>query len=1231
MESNCSVLDKCVFKEDQMRNRKTISVLLSLCMALTMAPMTAFADTAAEAANEAKPEIRTFSDVNGHWASEAIYKWAGLGIIKGDDKGFRPNDSITRAELAAILDNLMEYQKKAGNQFVDVKDHAWYADAVLKANAAGILNGDGAGHAAPTAKITREQAAVMLGRAFGTDENQGNQTLFQDKAEISSWAQSYVFGMESDQYIGGMGNGNFEPKANITRAQVVTIIDNAVRAYYTKAGTYTENVMPKTDGANCVAIVKTDGITIKNAEINGDLIVAEGVEQGNFTLDGATVAGKLIARGGGKDSIHVINGAAVNGRVSIERVDGAVRIVSDGVVIANLDASTEVILEGDFTNVTVAEGAAVEVRGQVANIQVEAKAEVTVSKEAKVDNLTVDKGAEGAKVRVAGTVANMKTEAPKTEVVATDTAKITKMETTATAAGTDINIDKKAEIKTLDSASAVTTSGEGSPKAVTGSGTVTHKGSDSAAQSGNGSSGGGGGGGPTGNSGGIVTPSITSATIKGVVRVNAVLSADTVSSGTVGTLTYQWYRSSTNGAINTASDTAIGTAAAYRLLSEDKDNYIYYKVSGTGSLQKYSGKAGPVGEAAVPAEKVTNLTFADTDYSTAEIGGTLSWTAPSDVSNVTEYHIYSSADGNTTGTSITTAAVGTNQIVIPENTALIDYLVVVCSNLTGEATTFTAIEVTDTLPRNQDAPTGLTGVAPTAALNDGKITGVTTAMEYKAAANTTYSAVTGTAIYGLIAGDYHVRYAARDGYNAGATTTVTVPVYVPKKHIATLQSLGYSYTDDSGAALDFDIDGFVSATTSYAVTIYDPYIDLNKHISLSPVVTADSNAEITENLGINLDADSGTAIVLVTAEDGVTTKQYEVSFGVERRSIWGYCRDADFVQGHTGGNTYIVLEGTTSSGVECSALALGDLTVTNNGTALSPGDDYSANLAYDVIIFDDDYLNSLSVGKHTIQISIKTSDGVTLSCTQDIYVVPTTAEIYYTPTMDGDPSHGSLQVYQYTWADENYETGSQGDLVSSNGGVVPTGGVHNILITGGAISSDLRVSSMAITESYDDCTAYYDETFDFVRNGYLFWEPYGTATIDVDLEPVPSALPHITGIELYGYYNNLTEEFSDPIEDLNNDIKVGDRIFARYLFADGKTCDYVDGYLDTAGSYRSDLGFMFELGNDLSGQTVTLHALGIDKYCTGDVSISFYVNPDTSIPSGGGSSAGSSGGSSGGI
>ncbi|MCP1161304.1 hypothetical protein [Bacillus infantis] len=82
-------------------------------------------------------------------------------------------------------------------------------------------------------------------------------------------------------------------------------------------------------------------------------------------------------------------------------------------------------------------------------------------------------------------------------------------------------------------------------------------------------------------------------------------------------------------------------------------------------------------------------------------------------------------------------------------------------------------------PLNQQAPAGLAGVAPTVSGNNGKITGSSSAMEYKVKGSLTWLPVTGSEISGLSAATYEVRYAAKPGYNASPLVEVEVPPYLP--------------------------------------------------------------------------------------------------------------------------------------------------------------------------------------------------------------------------------------------------------------------------------------------------------------------------------------------------------------------------------------------------------------------------------------------------------------------
>lgn len=354
--------------------RNALAIVLTLAMVMTFVPTMAFAaetDTAA-------PKT-TMTDVTGHWAEKAITKWADYGVLKGDDRGFRPQDSITRAEVATVIDNMMDFQVAAKNTFSDVADNAWYADAVLKANAAGVLAGAD-GKAMPADKITREQAAVMLARSFAVEANKGASTKFADAAQISAWAKELVYGMEAAGFVNG-NNGNFNPKSFITRAELVTIIDNAVKNYHNVAGTYSTDVAGLT-------IVSAPNVILKGETLTGNLIIAEGVAKGDFTLDNVKVQGDLIVRGGGENSVKVTGGSTVSGTVVLEKVGDKVRITTtdnNGVALGTVEvASGNVVLDGKFGKVSV-----------IGNV------EVSVAKGTTVDSLTVAKDAAGTKVAVA--------------------------------------------------------------------------------------------------------------------------------------------------------------------------------------------------------------------------------------------------------------------------------------------------------------------------------------------------------------------------------------------------------------------------------------------------------------------------------------------------------------------------------------------------------------------------------------------------------------------------------------------------------------------------------------------------------------------------------------------------------------------------------------------------------------------------------------------------------------
>ncbi|WP_186333837.1 S-layer homology domain-containing protein [Paenibacillus xylanexedens] len=114
----------------------------------------------------------TFKDVKPtHWAELAIAAAAQSGYVKGyTDGSFKPDQAMTRAELASVLQHLLNTEQTAdeANTFNDVNDH-WAQQAIARLNAAGVVTGYEDGTFRPSQPVTRAEAVTMLNKLIGLD------------------------------------------------------------------------------------------------------------------------------------------------------------------------------------------------------------------------------------------------------------------------------------------------------------------------------------------------------------------------------------------------------------------------------------------------------------------------------------------------------------------------------------------------------------------------------------------------------------------------------------------------------------------------------------------------------------------------------------------------------------------------------------------------------------------------------------------------------------------------------------------------------------------------------------------------------------------------------------------------------------------------------------------------------------------------------------------------------
>lgn len=322
--------------------RKYIAMVFILCLALTT-------------------NVWAYEDTEDHWAKDEISEWSARGILMGSENAFRPNDPITRGEMAVILDRVMGYEVQSDKQFIDLGE-AFYKEAMLGANASGIILGS-FNTIRPMDAITREEAIVMFCRVLGLDTATTTADIkFADNGEISSWALPSVYAMENRGYIKGDEFGNFAPKKNMTRGEVVKLLDNTIENLQNKA-----EVVSQTVNGNMV--VNVSGVKLKDMTIKGDLILSEGIGNGEITLDTVTVTGRTVIRGGGANSIN-IDGKSSLGPAVVEKIGSsvAVKVGKDASVVsiqvkthgAKITApSTKVVVEKGV-NDTIVNGIKVE-------------------------------------------------------------------------------------------------------------------------------------------------------------------------------------------------------------------------------------------------------------------------------------------------------------------------------------------------------------------------------------------------------------------------------------------------------------------------------------------------------------------------------------------------------------------------------------------------------------------------------------------------------------------------------------------------------------------------------------------------------------------------------------------------------------------------------------------------------------------------------------------------------
>ena len=311
-----------------MKFQKTIAATLSAAMLLSVS---SFAATPSD-----------FSDFPADWSTDALTHAVENGLLNGSDGKINAKGTLTRAQMAAIVNRAFGAEKAADlTRFVDMLQSAWYYNDMGKAVQMGTFVGSG-DKLNPEAPITREQAFAVLARAFALSDGSASAlSKFSDASSVSSWAVGSTAALVEAGYING-SDGKLNPKGYMTRAEFAQMMDNLVKAYVTSAQTITE--VPAGN-----VVVRASGATLKNITVDGDLVIADGAT--SVTLDGVTVKGNIILRGGA-NGVTITGATSANG-VTVENPNGTTVINGDGSKLGTVHVKTDLTVNGTLSNASV--------------------------------------------------------------------------------------------------------------------------------------------------------------------------------------------------------------------------------------------------------------------------------------------------------------------------------------------------------------------------------------------------------------------------------------------------------------------------------------------------------------------------------------------------------------------------------------------------------------------------------------------------------------------------------------------------------------------------------------------------------------------------------------------------------------------------------------------------------------------------------------------------------------
>ncbi len=294
------------------------------------------------ASDELKSEKVTnedlFSDISGHWAEGRIKEASKIGFVTGYQDGtFKPDKTVTRAEFATLLNNAMKNEDTTHVDLKDIKSSDWYYNQIEKAVAVGYFSGYEDNTFRPNNPITRQEVAKVISNAITTGDIDGDgATLLSDYNLIQEWAKNSVNIAYNKSYIMGYPNKTYMPSKALTRAEAVKIIYEILDNENIELGFNITNYNESYYGAvvvgnlNILDSVGSGNVYINNVTVLGDInilaknvksVILTDVKVRNVVVDDPNNAVKITCN----DNIYIDN-VKLSADATVEKIGTNVQI-----------------------------------------------------------------------------------------------------------------------------------------------------------------------------------------------------------------------------------------------------------------------------------------------------------------------------------------------------------------------------------------------------------------------------------------------------------------------------------------------------------------------------------------------------------------------------------------------------------------------------------------------------------------------------------------------------------------------------------------------------------------------------------------------------------------------------------------------------------------------------------------------------------------------------------------